>query len=157
VTVVVPEGAATPTAVIYEQHGAMVRRPWPWLVGKWGTRLHSKHPLVFVAAGSHASYPTRCSAVCGQSPLHPHRLDGPRDGRLPWPNNTEDRCQWVCLLRLPVTAERKPALWAAFPGRWGRRVCIWWGAFCSQTTGPKSPGRTDRFRHPWVAQTFDSD
>lgn len=143
-------GDVSPTAVIYEQHGKMVRRSWDSLGEVWGGRLGDERPLVFVAAGSHASYPEACSAqVCFQAPLHPNRPEGPYGGEEPWQNNGDEVCQWTCLQRLPVTAEREAALWNAFPGVWGRRVCIWWDAVCTQTTAPRSPGFTDRFLRPW--------
>jgi hypothetical protein len=146
----------TPTAVIYEQHGAMMRRDWSWLHSRWGPGLEDDHSMVYVAAGSHASYPESCPGpVCLQGPLHSKRPDGPHDGNEPWRGNQGEACQWTCLLRLPVTAEGEPALWNAFPGVWGRRVCIWWDTVCAQTTAPKSPGRTDRFLHPWSASTIE--
>lgn len=163
VTVVVPIESTHPSAVIYEQHGAMVRFDWPGLDQAWGTRPSPERPLVFVAAGSHASYPFPCLGpavqpervvqLCDQQPRS-KLPDGPHDGEIPWPNNDDARCQWVCLLRLP-TANRKPALWNAFPGRWGRRVCILGDSLCTQTSGPRSPGSTDRFKRPWTAKHYE--
>lgn len=154
VTVVARRGGGSElVAVIFEQHGVMLRRSAPWLRAHGALDRRDGRPRVYIAAGSHSSYPERCrAAVCSQAPLHRERPEGPHDGGLPWPNNGPG-CQWFCLLRLPVTAENDPAVWNAFPGRWGRRVCIWWDAVCSQTSAPKSPGLTDRFLAPWLAST----
>jgi hypothetical protein len=157
VTVVVKGGRdPRPLAVIYEQHGAPMRRSWTWLERRWGDALQDQRALVYVAAGSHSSYPEPCRATpdhyCDQAPLHPHRPDGPHDGARDWEVNADSACA-ACLQRLPVTAAGKPATWNAFPGYWGRRACILRNSFCAQTTAPRSPGTTDRFLHPWQTHT----
>jgi hypothetical protein len=50
--------------------------------------------------------------------------------------------------RLPLTAEGEPALWNAFPGRWGEQHCILAGAYCDLSGAPKGPSFQRRYQDP---------
>jgi hypothetical protein len=50
-----------------------------------------------------------------------------------------------------VERDEDPVLWNAFPGRWGAAVCLPLAQVCSQSDGPLTPSRQDRYRRPWVA------
>jgi hypothetical protein len=127
-------------AVHYAQHRHVVSYPWPKLEELWAELpAAGEHPLVFVAADSHASYPRRCRSGCG--------LESGYDGRLPWGNNGAT-CAGACLKPLPVGEDGGAALWNAFPGHWGNQTCILLGAYCEQATAPRSPSFQGRYRHP---------
>jgi hypothetical protein len=106
------------------------------------------HPVVYVAQGSHAAYPTRCTASCTQKLAGPGLPEGHFGGQNDWGFNTS-----ACCLPLPVTPDRRGALWNAFPGRWGKAVCTAFVKVCSQSDGPRSPSRQGRFRTP-AGRTF---
>jgi hypothetical protein len=102
------------------------------------------HPLVFVARNSHASYPDVCFRGCRQEvrALAEARFDGGQ----PWTHNVEE-CDG-CLKPLPLTSEGEPALWNAFPGRWGAQRCILGGAYCDLSGAPRGPSRQHRYDEP---------
>ena len=64
---------------------------------------------------------------------------------MPWVYN--DVCDG-CVLALPLTTEGEPALWNAFPGRWGAQSCILAGAYCDLSGAPKGPSFQERYRDP---------
>jgi Vacuolar protein sorting-associated protein 62 len=95
-------------------------------------------PIVYVANGSHASYPHPCLRTCKQP-----------DGRLP-ETNSDGRAPWganevclpgTCLIALPARS------FNAFAGRWGSPVCE--PGRCMFAAGPKSPSRQRRYKRPW--------
>ena len=98
------------------------------------------HPVVYVARGSHAAYPTRCLEDCTQKLAGTGLPEGDFDGKIEWSENAS-----ACCVPLPVTPERKGALWNAFPGRWGKAVCTAFVKVCSASDGPMSPSRQRRF------------
>jgi hypothetical protein len=91
-------------------------------------------PVVYVALGTHASYPRACTHVyCVQTG---ERLpDGRYDGHSDWGRNSRAQCGSTCLLPLP------PDSWATWPGRWGRRCH---SSTCVRAEGPRSPGVQSR-------------
>jgi hypothetical protein len=100
----------------------------------------STHPVVYVAQGSHAAYPTRCAEDCTQKLAGSGLPEGDFDGRQDWSENAT-----ACCVPLPVTPEHEGALWNAFPGRWGKAVCTAFIKVCSASDGPRSPSRQRRF------------
>ena len=49
---------------------------------------------------------------------------------------------------LPLTTSGDPALWNAFPGRWGEQKCILGGAYCDLSGAPKGPSFQTRYKEP---------
>ncbi len=130
----------SPEAVHFAQHDSVVtyaRRDVEW---------RDDHPAVYVARGSHASYPSACSDNCSQ--VAHDRREGSHGGTAEWANNDDRNCSGICLKPLPVRRNGHPALWNAFPGRWGVYQCIL-KTFCDGGPPPKSPSLQDRYRRPW--------
>jgi hypothetical protein len=152
-------GNLLPEEAVYEAHGHPVRWRWDQIELAAEDSAHlATHPVVYVAVGSHASYPRRClRKECDQSLSGSSIGEGGFDGRRPWRYNREPACDdWSepsrqdtigpCLLALPSTdGGRRPMLWNAFPGAWGRAQCTVIAKVCSQVDGPRSPGAQTRF------------
>lgn len=151
-----------PRAVVYEAHGHRAR--WLWEDVDLGADpdSYATHPVVYSAAGSHASYPAGCRSGCSQTLSNHSTPDGTFDGGTDWPYNDRTKCETSqrdpstqalvgpCLLALPSTRDgRLGVLWNAFPGVWGAASCTWVGKACSLVDGPKTPSRQDRFITPW--------
>ena len=146
----------SPDAVVYSGHTNRTRYTWPALERLWSTgytatvaRNHAstERPLVFIARGTHAAYPTGCRAAC-TDPFTFHKEE-PHDGRLPWPGPREPECVALCITALPTTDRgRKPARWNAYNGRWGNTRCELI-VFCSSADPPRSPGQQGRYKKPW--------
>jgi hypothetical protein len=149
-----------PLTVIYAGHHWRFKFRWPQLAARWkslrptdfGTRTH---PLVYVAFGSHASYPLPCDAPepapleidgdCWQGEFRQRVLhlfsipvpDGRRDGEKRWSMNDGDLCDQVaCLSALPTT--RQGALGLPSQGkppfdgaRWNAYPGLWGRAECT--------------------------
>jgi hypothetical protein len=152
-----------PKNVVYEAHGNRAR--WKWEDVDLGADpdSYATHPVVYSAAGSHASYPAGCKADCTQSLSNHATPDGTFDGGKAWPYNGRDTCETSqedpetqallgpCLLGLPSTRDgRLGVLWNAFPGQWGGASCTWIGKVCSLVPGPDTPSRQGRFKAPWA-------
>jgi hypothetical protein len=105
--------------------------------------LADVRPIAFAARNSHASYPTPCFRECTQQTRG--LPEARHDGRVPWANN--DQCD-RCVKPLPVTPEGEPALWNAFPGRWGAQRCILAGAYCDLSGAPRGPSFQRRYQDP---------
>ena len=146
----------TPQAVQYAQHESVVRYGWPQLRNYWKDRLakqlsdvpgHTTRPIVFVASGTHASYPHPCDHGCRQVPANLE--EGDHDGELLWVGDDDAICAAVtCLAPLPTaTGGRGPASWNAFAGPWGRRHCFL-KYYCDSGTPPPAPGQQDRYKDP---------
>jgi hypothetical protein len=143
--------------VIYAAHRSRV------LVEGAATPLANGHPLAFVAEGTHATYPYRCSQDCRQYASLPglgRIWEDPHDGAVPWGGNDDRDCAaYHCVRPLPERGSPTDAAlpnagkWAGWPGRWGATChsdCE--SAFSELQGSPRSPGVQDRFRCPW-AQT----
>ena len=153
-----------PAAVLYESHGKTTR--WPWELVELATeddRLYASHPVVYVAKGSHASYPAPCDddEDCDQDLAGNGSLgEGGFDGGTAWTYNndcaefefgTTGENLGPCLIALPATTDgSRGVLWNAFPGRWGKATCSIIAKFCSAVDGPQTPSLQKRFREPWI-------
>ena len=114
-----------------------------------------RHIRVYVADGTHASYPSPCRrrrgrVLCKQRNGLP---EGFHDGERPWGRNDEGECanEPGCVRLLPrVGTEHggEPLLhaasWNAWPGLWG--FCAKGEARCAN--GPQSPGLQPRYQRP---------
>ncbi len=143
----------------YASHSDVVRYDWAALRARWDRERKFRQfvadasdsadrPLVFVAAGTHASYPVPCSRGCVQTP-HPTREERAHRGTLRWVGNDTTSCaQTRCVRLLPTRAGgTQPALWNAFDGVWGKRNCVL-RVYCNSTSPPAAPGKQGRYRHP---------
>jgi hypothetical protein len=143
ITAISADGDATRLEFVdYAAHEGVFRHPVAEL------RREDGRPVVFVADGSHASYPAPCPRSCKQF----NRLLGltlpedNTDGAKPWGRNAAAECRRPprCLLPLPQDS------WGAFPGFWGSRVCfVGTNARCLLGVPPRTPFAQRRFRHPW--------
>jgi hypothetical protein len=165
VTVVLERSTPTPrlVAVHYAQHSSVVRYDWRELRGHWddeanelgaymqGLDSAAERPLVFIAQGTHASYPTPC--LHGSCEQTADGLEEERhNGRLPWAGNGAATCGegTPCLTTLPtLLGGSRPALWNAFTGPWGKTRCVlrW---YCNSTSPPSAPGQQGRYMRPWA-------
>ena len=158
--VTAPQDEDTLDYVVYAAHKGTSRYPAERLERREG------RPVVYVANGSHASYPRPCrgTIVCFQPNVFAGLFELPEtdiDGRRPWARN-DDECppeaDGSCLLPLPG-AEPGQTSWTTWAGLWGE-TC---GNRCHERhpQAPASPGLQNRFQHPWCsiqdgAQTCDS-
>lgn len=154
--------------VQYAQHSGVVRYESAKLRAAWKdndtareilakTPDSATRPIVFVASGTHASYPLpctvkeKCEQVIGGAEENEH------DGELPWAGNTAPTCgEDPCLKMLPTArGGRDPALWNAFKGPWGSRHCFL-TYYCDSSSPPAAPGQQGRYNAPWAnSGTFD--
>jgi len=155
----------SPTHVSYAQHEGSTRYTWGALERVWDmdanksfrlgidTRLR---PLVFVARGTHASYPGSCEEEKCRIPGAPHP-ENRHDGAQAWSGNDAARCRSVCLALLPTrpeswgSARRVAARWNAFDGRWGTSNCAL-GFICATSPPPRSPSVQRRYAWPWCTK-----
>lgn len=116
-------------------------------------KMHDEtRPTVYVAQGSHASYPAPCAHDCSQPPglAVDGLVDLPEsnfDGEFGWARNGETCGANVpggCLESLTGQA------WTTWPGQWG--------AGCADACGqkevansPRSPGLQSRYQTPWCS------
>jgi hypothetical protein len=124
VRVIVKPGQAHRPTVLFDAHGRAEH------YSAVAVERVAQRPVVYVAEGTHASYPQPCSGkYCVQTGA---RLpEGGVDGKRAWGRNTVQACGRTCLL--PLTEQR----WARWPGLWGR-ACNSRG--CVRVEGPRSPG-----------------
>jgi len=150
-----------PVAVHYAQHSSVVRYEWPALEAAWReddtarailveTADEAPRPLVFVASGTHASYPLPCPDKPDCRQVVGGAEENEHDGELPWAGNTTLACGTAsCLQMLPTSrGGRDPALWNAFEGAWGTRNCFM-TYYCDSSSPPAAPGRQGRYQRPW--------
>jgi Vacuolar protein sorting-associated protein 62 len=133
--------------VVYAAHKGTFRYSASQLRLVDGTR-----PVVYVANGSHASYPRPCASSCSQPPgLAQLGLvdlpEGAFDGRASWAHNG-DACPanqpGSCLTSL----SQQP--WVSWAGQWGAGC----GGACggaADANSPASPGRQARYLTPWCS------
>jgi hypothetical protein len=153
-----PRQPPRPVAVHYAQHDSVVRYRWADLRAAWKRNRRTReiresasgrgaHPLVFVARGTHASYPMPCGGGCRQVA---HDVEEkPHNGKLPWVGNRAAACGTeTCVAMLPTTsAGTAAALWNAFEGPWGERHCFL-TYYCDSTSPPAAPGQQARYEDP---------
>jgi VPS62-like protein len=116
-------------------------------------------PVVYVAEGTHASYPVPCKSDCSQVAAigGVHLPDGDHDGLAPWGRNTGDACgsgPESCLRHLPSPTPGPNGTWDSFAGLWGGH-CDSPGAECPLHDGPQTPARQARYLSPWCASLVD--
>lgn len=152
VTVVTPPGEDDEIDyLVYAAHSGTFRYSAAEL------KLEGTRPDVFIARGSHASYPQKCAKNC-QQPLSlavEGLVDLPEehyDGGSEWERN-EDDCpadeERSCLLALPRSDDERKA-WTIWPGQWGAGC----GSICGTGAGPgspQSPGLQSRYQTPWCS------
>lgn len=143
-----------PQEMHFAAHSDVINVPWSALQATYKTRELApfvkgrdtvNHPLIFVALGSHAAYPTPCftSNCPGNSVLE----DNTYNGAHAWP---EGPCSTPgCVTGFPVAANGSDASWNAFDGSWGSAVCIADGIYCARSNAPRAPGRQGRYHKPW--------
>jgi hypothetical protein len=149
---------APPVQVNYAQHGDVVGYRWGYLERLWSDERYpnrridaadaGQHPLVFVAANSHASYPDICPPP-GQCSQVAHDLgEDDHGGEVKWLGNFPDPCAFACLRPLPTRNRgTEPALWNAFEGPWGERNCIF-DVYCDVGDAPAAPAQQERYSSP---------
>jgi hypothetical protein len=135
----------------YAAHKGVFRYPADQLDMSMG------RPAVFVAFGSHASYPVACAKKCVQPIAIEGLIDTPEtstDGRRPWARN-DDACDArpgnpdSCLQPLPRPEfDNRP--WTAWPGLWGA-TCGDRCGIANSPNAPASPGLQSRFQAPWCS------
>jgi hypothetical protein len=135
--------------VVYAAHKATFR------YAAAGLGLRGMRPEVFIARGSHASYPSPCALGCKQPIAFQGLFDLPEsriDGGTGWERNA-DRCKpnarGSCLLDL-LRPDRGPQAWTAWSGLWGagcEAVCL--GK--QGPSSPRSPGLQARYQSPWCS------
>ncbi len=165
VVVDVSGGEALGVAVQYAQHADIVRysfarlRDVTWRAPRIRSLLQAAgvksidtvdRPLVFVAAGSHASYAVPCRADCRQL-LKKDIGEDRHDGRWTptWAGNDANRCLADACVRLVPTRAHgsKPALWNGYEGVWGERRCIL-VSYCDAEVSPAAPAAQTRYKRP---------
>ena len=133
--------------VVYAAHKGTFRYAAAQLQVRGGT-----HPVVYVANGSHASYPQPCPSSCSQPPGNAQfglvdLPEGAFDGKAEWARNG-DACPanqpGSCLISL----YGQP--WVTWAGQWGAGC----GSACGSAIdadSPASPGRQARYQTPWCS------
>lgn len=155
---VVTTASAQPVIVeaLYAAHRNRV------LVERGELPLIEGHPVVFVARGTHASYPYACREGCHQYETLAgvaHLPEDPHDGAVPWGGNSDAECaRYSCVQPLPEAGVAAPSAlpraggWAAWHGLWGETChngCD--QALTEIQASPRSPGTQPRFECPWTA------
>lgn len=117
------------------------------------------HPLVFVAEGTHASYPFRCDNDCKENAtfLGVHFLpEGSHDGAVAWGgDNTRECATYECVRPLPEFGEAGESAppqaggWAGWHGKWGITCHEGCHSPLDQRS-PTSPGTQPRYKLPWA-------
>jgi hypothetical protein len=159
VSLVNKDGAGTSGGFVsYTGHGwPGYRYGWETLRGM-GSIAKDTHPVVYVAFGSHASYPQRCRRHCTQldfrhpiAGFHVPLPDGQHDGGADWPLNKGIGLFCGCLEELPAAFDGRPVSWNAFRGQWGAPACTFVLKSCTRSLGPPSPAHQPRFSDPLMS------
>jgi hypothetical protein len=105
-------------------------------------RLAGRRVRVFVASGTHASYPRACLRRCRQTDglVSETRFDG----RRAWSGNSGAGCRARCVRLLPDAA------WNAWRGRWGVTTA-------PAAAAPLTPAFQRRYQHPFAARRSPRD
>lgn len=146
VTVVLGDQPRRVLFVVFDAHGRQFR------YRRSLVQFTGRRPHVFIALGSHGSYPRRCTRrSClrtGSSPLPEPRFNG----RARWGNNRNAACGTTCVLPLPEMSfdpatppAENAAAWSAWSGRWGALET----GEVTFSGPPRSPGVQERYRNPW--------
>lgn len=131
----------------------------------WGSIRDGVHPVVYVARGSHASYPAPCSDDCTQLDFRLEKLglerrlpDGDHDGANDWVLNNRHVCRRRgCLKLLPTVFAGSAIGWNGFYGEWGSTACTFVLKACVRAKGPLSPSRQPRYNEPFRGEWGDRD
>lgn len=137
-TVIVDPSETRVASVHFAAHAGVWRYPTgvPKLDGK-------RHVRVYLADGSHAAYPRRCTAsMCQQTDsVLP---EGRFNGRSPWVENGLAACARRCVRLLPADAGGAPASWNGWNGLWGKPLTPFFPP-------PRTPAFQSRYQHPFTA------
>jgi hypothetical protein len=146
VTLALQKRELGPESVTYYGHAwPGYRFTWPRLKAIGSTS--GGHAHVYVAFGSHASYPAKCTRrglKCKQLDFEKYGQvlpDGRHNGEVHWYGNR--RCDG-CLEPLPVDRRGIAVSWNHFPGVWGASECTRIAKVCLKSDGPRSPSKQDR-------------
>lgn len=136
VTVITDRAGRRVLAVHFAAHTTVWRYPAAVV------QLDGRRVRVFVANGTHASYPRACLRRCRQTDglVSEARFDG----RRAWAGNTAAGCRSRCVRLLPVGADGVPASWNAWRGRWGVTTA-------PAAAAPLTPAFQRRYQHPFAA------
>jgi hypothetical protein len=142
VTVIADRRGARVLTVHFAAHTDVWRYPAPVV------QLDGRRVRVFVANGTHASYPRACLRRCRQTDglVAETRFDG----RRAWAGNTAAGCRGRCVRLLPVSADGAPAGWNAWRGRWGVTTA-------PAAAAPLTPSFQRRYQHPFAARSSPRD
>jgi hypothetical protein len=137
VTVIVNRAATRVLAVHFAAHADV------WRYDADVPQIVENRVKVFLANGSHAAYPRRCTRFCRQSnPTLPEARFG---GQVSWSGNRAAGCRRSCVRLLPADAGGAPAAWNAWDGRWGAPTSA---AFAP----PRTPAFQRRFADPFASR-----
>lgn len=164
-----------PVAISYSAHCGGTRRPWARvpvlalaadgrsiLVGEDG--LSGTHPLVVVAAGSHANYPVvgRREADWTSCALNDDGASPPKRAllqvakRLTFVGNGLELIPAKGVLQIPdVRLPQQAQRVLQAPWYWGLRETMTLSGIpiTDESHGPDSPGFKDDYKHPWTPFT----
>jgi hypothetical protein len=130
IRVIVPVERPYDFTVLFDAHGRSER------YSRIAPKLSGNRPYVYVAEGTHASYPRLCEKRrCTQTGRD--LPDGRFNGKEAWGRNDASECGSTCLLPLADQA------WATWPGVWGRKCSK---RRCKRKAGPRSPRLQNRSR-----------
>jgi hypothetical protein len=137
VTVIVNRAATDLLQVHFAAHAGV------WRYDSDVPQIVENRVKVFLANGSHAAYPRRCTRLCRQSnPTLPEARFG---GQVSWTGNAAAGCRRRCVRLLPTDPAGAASSWNAWDGRWG--------APTSQAFAPpRTPAFQRRYADPFAAK-----
>jgi hypothetical protein len=106
--------------------------------------LSGGRPVVYVARGSHASYPVPCLEACaqGRRVLNRPLPEESSSGTAAWVRNGDAMCREGPICLRPLLSDGEP--WGAWPGLWGRSAA-------GEPVAPRSPLLQGRAQQPWCS------